>query len=68
MFVINKQRKTMKINLDLTPLELNAIQVAMDNLVQDYTDGDNQWWRDKDLAEKIRAMKNVIAKLKQIKQ
>ncbi len=68
MFVINKQRKTMKINLDLTPLELNAIQVAMDNLVQDYTDGDNQWWRDEELAEKIRAMKNVIAKLKQIKQ
>ena len=58
----------MKINLDLTPLELNAIQVALDNLVEDYTDGNNQWWRDKHLAEQIKAMKSAIAKLKQIKQ
>ena len=57
-----------KINMELTPLEFNSIQVAMDSLIESYIDGDNNWWRNQDVAPQINAMKNVKEMLKIIRK
>ena len=54
--------------MELTPLEFNSIQVAIDSLIESYIDGDNNWWRNQDVAPQINAMKNVKEMLKIIRK
>jgi len=61
-------KEKININMELTPLEFNSIQVAIDSLIESYIDGDNNWWRNQDVAPQINAMKNVKEMLKIIRK